>query len=126
MQSSKRNGFKIFIQDGRPGIALRCNTWIALKTMIDARENALDKWAGLTARVDYNRVDFKLNGKLIESRALPQPFKFRTNAPLVIGYVGENVVREGIPHNAFRGTIRQVTVHRPNVSPADGLGKSVQ
>ncbi|MEM7477183.1 MAG: sulfatase-like hydrolase/transferase [Planctomycetota bacterium] len=117
MQSSKRNGMKIFVQDGRPGISLRCSTWIALKTTVDASEEVLGKWTKAKAQIDYNRVDFWINDKLVESRALPQPFKYRTNAPLILGNVGEHKVVERLPHSGFHGSIRSVLITRPNVGP---------
>ncbi|MEM7453493.1 MAG: sulfatase-like hydrolase/transferase [Planctomycetota bacterium] len=115
MQSGRRNGFKLFVQDGRPGIALLNKTWIALNTTIDATDDVTGRWVRLSARIDYNRVDFYVDGELIESRSLPQPFKVRTNAPLIIGNVGENVVSEKVPHHAFTGAIRELTIRRPDV-----------
>ena len=111
-QSSPDYGFKIFIQDGRPGIAVLCRTWIALHTVIDAPDSALGKWTQIQAAIDYNRVIFKVDGKLVENRPLPQPFKGRTNAPLFIGGAGKNPVSDDVPHDPFRGEIRTLTIRR--------------
>lgn len=111
-QSSPDYGFKIFVQGGRPGIAVICKTWIALRTIIDAPESALGKWTHIQASIDYNRVTFKVDGKLVESRPLPQPFKGRTHKPLIIGGAAANPVSEDVPHNRFRGEIRKLTVQR--------------
>lgn len=111
-QASPGYGFKIFIQDGRPGIATLCKTWINSITVIDAPESVLGEWTNIEAVIDYNRVTFTVNGTVIESRPLPQPFKGRTFKPLVIGGPGQNRVTEDIPHKPFRGQIRKLTVQR--------------
>jgi N-acetylglucosamine-6-sulfatase len=111
-QSSKNYGFKIFVQDGRPGIAVLCKSWIALHTVIDAPESAIGKWTHIQAVIDYNRVIFKVDGKVVESRPLPQPFKGRTQAPLFIGGGGKNTVSDEVPNNPFTGEIRHLTVQR--------------
>ncbi|MGI9496059.1 MAG: sulfatase-like hydrolase/transferase [Mariniblastus sp.] len=115
MQSGKRNGFKLFVQDGRPGIATLCKTWIALNTTLDAAESILGKWTHLKVRIDYNRLTFWVNEELIESRALPQPFKGRTNAPLIVGGVGDHKVSEKVPHYGFQGQLRELQVKRPKI-----------
>ena len=115
MQSGKRNGYKLFVQDGRPGIALLCKTWIAINTTIDAPDSIIGKWTRLTASVDYNRLTFWVNGKLVESRALPQPFKGRTNAPVLVGTVGEHKVSDKVPHQGFEGYIKQMVLRRPGL-----------
>jgi len=111
-QSSPAYGFKIFVQDGRPGIAILCKTWINSITIIDAPDSALGKWTSLQASIDYNRVIFKVDGKVIESRPLPQPFKNRTNKPLIIGGAGQNPVSDDVPNNPFKGQIRKLTIQR--------------
>ena len=120
MQSGKRNGYKLFVQDGRPGIALLCKTWIAINTTIDAPDSIIGKWTRLTARVDYNRLTFWVNGKLVESRALPQPFKGRTNAPVLVGGVGEHKVSDKVPHEGFQGYIKKVILRRPGLDEIEG------
>jgi len=112
MQANKRYGFKIFVQNGRPGLALLCKSWIAVETTIDGSDNILGKWTNLSARIDYNRVIFKVNGVVVESRALPQPFKGKTNLPLIIGSIGKHAVSEGVPHVPLEGEIRSVTISR--------------
>ncbi|VGO13099.1 Arylsulfatase [Pontiella desulfatans] len=111
-QSSPAYGFKIFVQDGRPGIAVLCKTWIALRTVIDTPESVIGKWTNIQASIDYNRVIFKVDGKLIESCPLPQPFKGRTGQPLIIGGAGKNKVSEDVPHNPFQGEIKGLTIQR--------------
>jgi len=111
-QASPGYGFKIFVQDGRPGIAVLCKTWIALHTIIDAPDSVIGKWTNIQASIDYNRVIFKVDGRLIESRPLPQPFKGRTYKPFIIGGVGNNKVSDDVPHTPFRGQIRKLTIQR--------------
>jgi hypothetical protein len=111
-QSSPAYGFKIFVQDGRPGIAVLCKTWIALHTVIDAPESVIGKKTNIQASIDYNRVIFKVDGKLIESRPLPQPFKGRIGQPLIIGGAGEHPVSDKVPNNPFTGEIHTLTIQR--------------
>ncbi len=111
-QSSPNYGFTVFVQDGRPGIAVLCKTWVALHTVIDGPESILGKWTRIQASIDYNRVIFKVDGKTVESRPLPQPFKDRTQKPLIIGGAGPNPVAEGVPDNRFKGEIRTLTIQR--------------
>lgn len=111
-QSSPGYGFKIFVQDGHPGIAVLCKTWVEIHTVIDAPESVVGKWTNIQASIDYNRVIFKVNGKLVESRPLPQPFKGRTNKPLIIGGAGQNPVSADVPDNPFKGQIRKLTIQR--------------
>jgi hypothetical protein len=115
-QSSPGYGFKIFVQDGRPGIAILCKTWIDSITVIDAPESTIGKWTDIQASIDYNRVIFKVDGKLIESRPLPQPFKARTHKPLIIGGPGANPVSDDVPHNRFKGEIRKLIIQRGAVN----------
>jgi len=114
-QSSPGYGFKIFVQNGRPGIATLCKTWIKSITVIDGPESILGKWTNLQATIDYNRVIFNVDGKLIESRSLPQPFKGRTHKPLIIGGNGPNPVSPDVPQNHFKGKIRKLTIQRGSV-----------
>ena len=64
------------------------------------------------ARIDYNRIVFSVDGEIIESRALPQPFKGRTKAPLIIGSVGKHTVSDAVPHTPFVGEIRSINITR--------------
>ena len=64
------------------------------------------------ARIDYNRIVFSVDGKVIESRALPQPFKGLTKAPLIIGSVGKHTVSDAVPHSPFAGEIRSIKINR--------------
>ena len=111
-QASPRYGFTIFIQDGRPGLAVQCKTWTALYTVLDAPESVLGQKTKIQASIDYNRVIFKVDGKLIESRRLPQAFNVRTRQPLIIGGAGGNPVCKGIPDNPFKGEILKLTIQR--------------
>jgi hypothetical protein len=72
----------------------------------------LNRWSTLEAEIDYNRVTFWLDGKLIESKGLPLPFKGQTKAPLLIGKGGPNVVSDSVPNNALKGQIRHVSIER--------------
>jgi hypothetical protein len=111
-QSSPGYGFKLFVQDGRPGVSVICKTWIASRTTIDAPNSILNQWSTLEAEIDYNRVTFWVDGELIESMALPLPFKAKTKAPLIIGKGGSNKVSDAVPNNALKGLIRRVSVVR--------------
>lgn len=110
--SGLRSGFKIFVQDGRPGIAVLCKTWIATRTTIDAPGSILGKWAELKAVIDYNRLIFAVDGIVVDSVALPQPFKHATERPLIIGASGAQVVNKEVPHNPLVGEIRRVALCR--------------
>jgi len=101
-QASPGYGFKIFVEDGRPGVAVCCKTWIALHTVIDAPGSAIGKWTKIQASIDYNRVIFKVDGKLVESRPLPQPFKGRTYKPLIVGGSGPNPVSPNVTTSGSR------------------------
>jgi len=41
MQSDQRFGFKVFVQNGRPGFSVLCKSWIATHTTIDGSEGIL-------------------------------------------------------------------------------------
>lgn len=112
VQASKRNGFKLFIEDGRPGISVLCTTWIAIHTTVDAPESAIGKWTKLKAHIDYNRVIFSVDGKVVESRMLPKPLMASTKSPLLIGSVGLHPVSDKVPNVPFKGEIRSVKISR--------------
>ncbi|MEO0510968.1 MAG: sulfatase-like hydrolase/transferase [Verrucomicrobiota bacterium] len=112
-QSSPGYGFKLFIEDGRPGIAVLCKTWIRSRTIIDGPEVEMGQWVKLEAEIDYNRVSFWMNGELIDTMTLPLPFKAKTKAPLLVGAGGSNKVSDEVPNNYFKGQIRGLTVRRP-------------
>jgi N-acetylglucosamine-6-sulfatase len=114
-QSSPSYGFKLFVQDGRPGISVICKTWIASRTTIDAPKSIHGKWTQLEAEIDYNKVRFWVDGKLIETLDLPLPFKAKTKSPLIIGAGSQNKVYEKLPNKGFKGSIRALSVER--ISP---------
>ena len=107
-----QSGYKIFVEDGRPGIAVLCRTWIATRTTIDAPESILGKWTKLKATIDYNRLIFSVDGTIIDSVSLPQPFKFATKRPLIVGAGGAQIVNKAVPHNPLVGQVRQVVLKR--------------
>lgn len=111
-QSSPGYGFKLFLQDGRPGISVVCKTWIRSRTTIDGPKAILGNWTTLEAEIDYNRLTFWIDGELIESMALPLPFKAKTKAPLIIGSGGPNKVSEDLPNNNLKGQIRSLKIER--------------
>lgn len=111
-QAGPGYGFSIFVQDGRPGVSTVCKTWKASRTTIDGPESILGKWTRLQAVIDYNRLTFSIDGSVIDSIALPQPFKGRTQNPLVIGGSGPNVVSPNVPNKPFKGEIRKLTIQR--------------
>lgn len=111
-QSTPGYGFKLFVQDGRPGIAVICKTWIASRTILDAPQSILGKWTSLQARIDYNRLNFWVDGQLVERIPLPLPFKGKAKAPLIIGGSGPNKVSDKVPHHGFKGIIRTLIIER--------------
>jgi N-acetylglucosamine-6-sulfatase len=111
-QAGDLYGFKIFIQDGRPGVSTICKTWKASQTTIDGPESILGKWTRLQAVIDYNRQTFAVNGQVIDRIALPQPFKEPTGAPLFVGRGSQNPVVNETPNNAFQGSIRKLILRR--------------
>jgi N-acetylglucosamine-6-sulfatase len=111
-QSSPGYGFKLFVQDGRPGVAVICKTWIASRTTIDGPTSILNQWTLLEVEIDYNRVTFWIDGELVDTMALPLPFKAKTKSPLIVGAGGKNKVSDAVPNNNFKGQIRSVTVQR--------------
>ena len=111
-QAGKKYGYKIYIENGRPGITVLCKTWIDSRTTIDAPDSIIGKWSTIQAQIDYNRVKFVVDGKLIENRPLPQPFKGETGSPLIIGADGPNRVYDAVPDNPLKGTVRKVTLQR--------------
>lgn len=111
-QAGPRYGFKLFLQDGHPGVSTVCRTWKASRTTIDAPDPVFNDWVRLRAVIDYNRLVFFVDDRLIDTVPLPQPFKDYTHAPLVIGDGSENPVSSSTPNDPFRGSIRFVKVFR--------------
>jgi len=111
-QSSPGYGFKIFVQDGRPGISVICKTWVANRTTIDGPDSILNQWTKLEAEIDYNRLRFWVDGELVDVMTLPLPFKAKTRSPLIIGAGGKNTVSDKVPNNHFKGKMRSFTIAR--------------
>jgi hypothetical protein len=111
-QAGNLYGYKIFVQDGRPGVSTSCKTWKTSQTTIDGPESIHGKWTRLQAVIDYNRLTFAIDGVVIDSRPLPQPFKGRTRKPLIIGGAGQNPVSDDVPNNPFKGEIRSLIIRR--------------
>lgn len=112
VQSTPGYGFKIFIQDGRPGVSVLCRTWIDTTTTIDGPESILGKWTHLQVQIDYNRLTFLVDGIVAERVSLPMPFRGSPRSPLMIGSNGPNPVVEGVPDHPFSGAIRRFTLQR--------------
>lgn len=111
-QAGKNIGFKLFVQDGRPGLAVQAKTWVDTTTVIDAPASILGKWTDIEALIDFNRIALVIDGRVVETVSLPQPYRGAIRAPMVIGDVGENPVVAGVPHAAFAGSIRGLTLSR--------------
>ena len=111
-QAGPKYGYKIYIENGQPGITVLCHTWVDSRTTIDAPDSILGKWSTIQAQIDYNRVKFVVDGKLIESRPLPQPFKGDSRSPLIIGAAGPHPVYDAVPNNPLKGTVRRVILQR--------------
>ena len=111
-QASSSYGFKLFVQDGRPGLAVQCKAWTDTTTVIDGPNSVLGKWTELEALIDYNRIALVIDGRLAESVSLPQPFKISPRSPLIIGNIGPNPDVAGVPNQPFGGYIRRLTLSR--------------
>ncbi len=111
-QGGRNYGFKLFVQDGRPGLAVQCKTWVDTTTVIDAPESVIGKWTELEALIDYNRIALVVDGRVVETVSLPQPYKGMLRVPFVIGNTGNTPVAAGVPDSAFAGGIRRVTLTR--------------
>jgi N-acetylglucosamine-6-sulfatase len=112
VQSTKGYGFKIFIEDGRPGVAVHCKTWVDTTTTLDAPDSIIGEWTDLGVLIDYNRLSLTVNGKEVESISLPLPFKGSPKTPLVIGAAGSHPVVKGLTDEAFAGEISRFTLKR--------------
>lgn len=111
-QTGKNIGFKLFVQDGRPGLAVQAKTWVDTTTVIDAPESVLGKWTDIEALIDYNRIALVIDGRVVETVSLPQPYRGAIRAPLIIGGVADNPVVDGVPDKPFAGAIRRVVLSR--------------
>jgi N-acetylglucosamine-6-sulfatase len=114
VQSTPGYGYKLFVQDGRPGVAVHCKTWIDTTTVIDAPDSILGKWTRLQVSIDYNHLQLKVDGKVVEQVSLPLPFKGSPKTPLVLGNKGRHPVAKGIPDHALAGSIRYYRLTRGN------------
>lgn len=112
VQSTPAYGYKVFIQDGRPGVAVHCKTWIDTTTVVDGPASVLGKWTRLQVLIDYNRLVLLVDGKVADSVSLPLPFIGSPQTPLVIGSNGEHPVAEGLPDQPFAGQIKHFTLQR--------------
>ncbi len=112
VQSTAGYGFKIFVEDGRPGVSVQCRTWVNTTTTIDGPESILGKWTNLQVKIDYNSLTFLVDGIVVERVSLPQPFRGSPRSPLMIGSNGPNPVVEGVPDVPFTGAIRRFTLQR--------------
>jgi hypothetical protein len=111
-QTVENYGFKLFVQDGRPGLAVNCRSWIDTTTVIDGPESVIGKWTELEALIDFNRIALVVDGRLVETVSLPLPFKGSPRGPLIIGNTGAHPVAAGVPDHAFAGSIRRFTLSR--------------
>lgn len=111
-QSSGDYGYKVFIQDGRPGVAVHCKTWIDTTTVVDGPASILGKWTQLQVLIDYNRLVLRVDGVVADSVSLPLPFTGSPKTALTVGAGGDHPVAEGLPVKPFTGQIRRFTVSR--------------
>jgi N-acetylglucosamine-6-sulfatase len=112
VQSTGDYGYKVFVQDGRPGVAVHCKTWIDTTTVVDGPASILGKWTELRVLIDYNRVMLVVDGKVAESVSLPLPFSGSPKTPLVIGGPGDHPVVAGVPDRPFAGQLKRFTIQR--------------
>jgi N-acetylglucosamine-6-sulfatase len=111
-QATPGYGFKIFVQDGRPGISIHCKTWISSTTTIDGPQCVLRQWVRLSVEIDYNHLSFLINGIRVDTIRLPLPFKGSPRTPLVIGAPSVHPVADGLPDMPFVGEIRRFRISR--------------
>ena len=111
-QSTTGYGYKVFVQDGRPGVAVHCKTWIDTTTVIDGPASILGKWTELQVVIDYNRLVLVVDGVVAESVSLPLPFAGSPKTALSIGAGGDHPVAAGLPEKPFTGEIRRFTLSR--------------
>lgn len=112
VQSTGDYGYKVFIQDGRPGVAVHCNSWIDTTTVVDGPASILGKWTQLRVLIDYNRLVLLVDGVVAESVSLPLPFSGSPKTPLLIGQSGPHPVVGGVPDRPFSGQIKRFTIER--------------
>jgi N-acetylglucosamine-6-sulfatase len=112
VQSTPGYGYKLFVQDGRPGIAVHCKTWIDTTTVIDAPQSIKGEWSRLQVLIDYNQLQLIVDGELAERVSLPLPFKGSPKTPLVIGNRGSHPVVAGVPDTPFKGSLRNFSLLR--------------
>ncbi|WP_415909615.1 sulfatase-like hydrolase/transferase [Oleiharenicola sp. Vm1] len=112
VQSTGDYGYKVFVQDGRPGVAVHCKTWIDTTTVVDGPASILGKWTDLRVLIDYNRLVLLVNGAVAESVSLPLPFSGSPKTPLLIGQSGPHPVVAGVPDKPFAGEIKRFTIQR--------------
>lgn len=112
VQSTPGYGFKVFVQDGRPGVSVLCKTWIDTTTTIDGPDSILGEWTDLQVLIDYNRLSFHVNGEVVETVSLPLPFKGSPKTPLMLGNTGIHPVVDGVPDEPFAGLIRRFSLER--------------
>jgi hypothetical protein len=74
----------------------------------------LGKWTRLQVSIDYNHLQLKVDGKVVEQVSLPLPFKGSPKTPLVLGNKGRHPVAKGIPDHALAGSIRYYRLTRGN------------
>ena len=111
-QSTSGYGYKVFVQDGRVGVAVHCNTWIDTTTVIDAPMPRLGEWTHVEVLIDYNQLKLFLDGEIVERVSLPLPFKGTPKTPLVVGNIAAHPVVAGVPDVPFKGSIRHFSLAR--------------
>ena len=116
--SGPDTGFSVFVQDGRPAVSARVKTWVTTTTTIDGPRLPKGAWADVVARVDFNQLSLRVNGKLIETVALPLPLKRPTMQPLVVGAPSATPASRDTPTTPFVGQVRRYRILRPEVEEA--------
>lgn len=111
-QSTPGYGYKLFFQDGRPGVSVHCKTWIDTSTTIDGPAFMLGQWVQLEAEIDYNRLTFFIDGDQVESVSLPLPFKGSPKTPLMIGAPSGHPVAPGLTDKPFAGMVKTFQLRR--------------
>lgn len=112
VQSTADYGYKVFVQDGRPGVAVHCKSWIDTTTVVDGPKSILGQWTNLRVLIDYNRLVLVVDGVVAEAVSLPLPFSGSPKTSLLIGQNGDHPVVAGVPDKPFAGEIKRFTIQR--------------
>lgn len=114
-QSNPEAGWKLFIQDGKPGVTVFRKTWIGSHSTLDGKERIMGRWAHLRVILDWNRFRLEVDGELAAEMALPMAYETESPSSLIVGASAEPDVFVETPTNRFVGKMRQFVFAREKV-----------